>query len=155
MPTLTEHDIDVALNDAVQAVPELGSVTRLDDAGWLLELASGEELLAEWASDPPRLVLTASLGQPDAAHELLVYKTALAYNAHWQRNGSLRVARDPAAGDLSLLADLPASELQTTPLPTCLLRFEAARALWLLAVHHMEAMDASPPGALRSHAALV
>jgi len=155
MLTLTAHDIDVALNDAVQTVPELGSLTRLDDGGWLLVLDSGEELLAEWASDPPRLVLTASLGQPDPKHELLAYKTALAYNAHWRRNGSLRLARDPAVGDLSLLAELSAFELQSTSLPTCLLRFEAARALWLLAVHSMETRDTPPSGAPLARAALV
>ncbi len=146
MPSQNAHDIDVALNDAVQAQPDLGAVTRLDDAAWLIEALGKEPLLVEWAPAPPRLVLTAPLGQPAPGHELLACQTALTYNAQWQHNGGVRVARDPDEGDLLLMTELQAAALADEPLTDALARFGAVRALWVLALQGM-AQEPMPPEA--------
>ncbi|QIM51292.1 type III secretion system chaperone [Hydrogenophaga crocea] len=144
MPLLTPDDVDTALDQATQAVPELGMVTRLDSSAWVLALASGHELLAEWADEPPRLVLTAPLGQPEPEHELAASRAALLHNAQWPEHGPLRVGRDDE-GEWLLMTDLPASALQGPELPDQLLRFGAEQALWTLALQRIG--QAASPGA--------
>jgi hypothetical protein len=142
MAQLTPHDIEVVLNEATKAEPELGTVTSLDNSSWLIELTSGDEILAEWATNPPRLVLTTALGRPEPEHELLAYKLALTYNAQWHQNGPLRIARDHADGELLILTDLHESELHMPELAGGLMRLEVVRSLWTLA---LQGMDPSVP----------
>jgi hypothetical protein len=142
MPKLTPHDIEVALNEAIKAEPELGTVTSLDDSSWLIELTSGDDILAEWATNSPRLVLTTALGRPEPEHELLAYKLALTYNAQWHQNGPLRIARDHTGGELLVLTDLHESELHMLELAGCLMRLEVVRSLWTSA---LQGMDPSAP----------
>lgn len=137
MPPLTADHADAVLNHAIEAAPRLGTLTRLGDAAWLVEPDGGEPLLVEWAPAPARLVLTVPLGQPAPGRELLACQTALAYNAEWQHNDGVRVARDPDEGDLLLMTDLSAAALDDEPLSDALARFDAVRALWVLALQGM------------------
>lgn len=145
MSQLTPHDIEVAFNEATKAEPELGTVTPLDNTSWLIELTSGDDILAEWATNPPRLVLTAALARPEADQELLAYKTALSYNALWHQNGALRVARDQEEGDLLLMTDLHETRLTASLLAEDLMRFEAFRTVWRLALAGIKHASADLP----------
>jgi len=135
--------IDAALCEAAHAVPALGEVTRLDDTAWMIAFASGQQLLAEWTDDPPRLVLTAPLGQPEPAHELAACRMALLHNARWAINGPLRLGRDDE-GEWLLLGDLPEPALSTPELPDRLLRFAAEQALWTLALQRLGKAGPAP-----------
>jgi hypothetical protein len=142
---LTPHDIEAALNEATKAEPELGTVTLLEDSSWLIELTNGDDILAQWATDPPRLVLMATLARPEAEQELQAYKAALSYNAHWHQNGSLRIARDQDQGDLLLITDLLEARLTAHLLAEDLMRFEAFRTIWRLAIGGIKNSDTTLP----------
>jgi len=148
MSQLTPHDIEVALNEATKADPELGTVTPLDNSSWLIELTSRDDILAEWAADPPRLVLTTALGRPELEHELLAYKLALTYNAQWHHNGTLRLARDHEDGDLLLMVDLYLTESVISGLTQGLMRFEASRVLWGAALQGIRHSEPSEPSGI-------
>ena len=145
MAQLTPHDIEVVLNEATKAEPELGTVTSLDNSSWLIELTSGDEILAEWATNPPRLVLTTALGRPEPEHELLAYKLALTYNAQWHQNGPLRLGREHEDGDLLLMADMYSTESVMSRLAQELMRFEASRALWEAALESIRHSEPNEP----------
>lgn len=143
MPLRPPDSIDAALTGAARAVPALGTITRLDDSAWMIALASGQQLLAEWADDPPRLVLTAPLGQPEPAHEIAACRMALLHNARWAINGPLRIGRDDE-GEWLLLGDLPDPALHGPELPDRLLRFAAEQAVWTLALQRPGMAKAAP-----------
>lgn len=145
---LTPHDIEVAFNEATKAEPELGTVTSLDNSSWLIELTSGDDILAEWVTNPSRLVLTTALGRPEPEHELLAYKLALTYNAQCHHNGTLRLARDHQDGDLLLMADMYPTGSVMSGLAQELMRFEASRVLWEAALYGIRHSEPSEPSAI-------
>ncbi|KWT83850.1 MULTISPECIES: type III secretion system chaperone [unclassified Variovorax] len=148
MPWLTPHDIEVAFNEATNAEPELGTVTSLDNSSWLIELASGDDILAEWVTSPPRLVFTTALGRLEPEHELLAYKLALTYNAQGHHNGTLRLGRDHEDGDLLLMADMYPTDSAVSGLAQELMRLEASRVLWEAALQGIRHSEPDEPSGI-------
>lgn len=150
MSTPDHATLDQLLATALQSAPVLGSVVQAMDGCWLIECPSGSALWVEYTATNSTLALTTSLGPPDPVHETAALNLALASNQRWHGHSALRIARDSSGGDLLLLDQLDADKLTAQALTQGLLHFEAARALWSLALRGL-GQRRGQPGAPPSH----
>jgi hypothetical protein len=122
---LTDHLVAVAPQS-----DHIVSIAQVDDATWALGFEDDTVVMMEWARDPGRVVLSATIGTPADGREVEVFETALSYTALWQDSGGARVAKGGAQGELILIRELhpqPESDLELLP---ALEHFSNVAAWW-------------------------
>lgn len=90
--------------------------------------------MLEWAESPDRVVLTAMLGVPSESMQLSVYETLLCYNLLRKDTGGVKMALSGPGGELVLLYELFASNLNRNELQTVLINFVSISQVWSMYV---------------------
>lgn len=120
------------------------SLTRIDRESWLASFEGTSPILVEWADNPGRLVLSATLGRPMSEQRMSVLETLLSYNLLWEETGGGRMAINGAEGEAVLIYDLHGENLSPALLGTVITNLSKLAEMWRDYVQH-EAVRAAPP----------
>jgi hypothetical protein len=121
---------------AAEYCEALEAVLELSPGTWLVHFETGGECLVEWAESPRRLVLTASVGEPNTSARAAIHANCLAFNTLWSDMGAMRLAKDHEDDQLLLINDLSIDDDEPAhvALANALLRQEGMRLFWSLVV---------------------
>lgn len=110
----------------------LSVIVQDDDSTWTLAFESDVTvlILAEWAEEPARLVLSADIGTPPQGRAAQVHKTALSYNTLWRDTGGARIGMGGEEGDLLLVRELDPESVQGGEFARVLEQFAAVAQWW-------------------------
>lgn len=121
------HDLVIRLGSSSPDVVEAG---RLDAAQWAVALESGANVLLEWASDPPRILLSSLLGRPHPDRSLHVYQTLLAFNSLWSDGNGTWLSMNGMEGELMLMYELPSRSLTQNDLQDAVVGMGSLAGAW-------------------------
>lgn len=128
--TLPER-IQVLMQELGPATEEIEAVQQIkDEPEWTVffdeDTAVGLDLILE----QEKLVLSMNLGAPPAEHRASTYELVLLYNYNWTDSGGAKIGLDAPEGELSLLFELNASELNLPTLQRVLMSFLQKAQAW-------------------------
>lgn len=142
-PAQAERSLQAAATEHRELI---ASVHTLDATHWVVAFAHGGSQALEWIDRPARLVCSAGLGAPHPNDEARLLNAALNYNASGQCERYLRIAREHRDGELRLIAQLQAVDLDKEDgLAGALLSFEAARTVWSHTLQAARSGPSAPP----------
>ncbi|WP_076997721.1 type III secretion system chaperone [Variovorax sp. KK3] len=120
------------LGEVGATTEDLAVVVQDDESTWTLAFNKDTDVLvlAEWADEPARLVLSADIGTPLPARAVKVHHTALSYNLLWRETGGARIGMGGAQGDLLLLRELDADCVQGQAFADVLNQFAETARWW-------------------------
>jgi hypothetical protein len=135
---LSKRLLEIApLTDHIQ------SIAQFDDGAWALGFEDDTVVTMEWARNPERVVLSATLGTPPSGRETEVFETALSYTALWQESGGAKVAKGGGDGELILIRELHPELEDGWELLPVLEHFSNVAAWWKHYVSIAPATDAA------------
>lgn len=110
--------------------PEIDAIIQSEECSWAIQFADESVIVIDWADQPPRLVLSATLGRPAQEARLAVYQSLLSYNLLWKETGGIKAALAGPMGEVVLFAELYSDPLYETELRKSLLDFVRLSAVW-------------------------
>ena len=115
----------------IGAQMDLGEVLEFDE-GQLWTLAVTEEIVVEVDYDEAfdKLVFSTHVGPVPEKARLMVYELVLQYNYSWETTGGGRIALDGPGGDLILIFDQPATDIESSQLQTLVTNMSTQTGLW-------------------------
>ena len=122
--------IQIMMEEIGPAMPEIEAVIQSEEKNWAIQFEDQSIVMLEWAESPDRVVLTAMLGIPSETMQLSVYETLLCYNLLWKDTGGVKMALSGPGGELVLLYELFASNLNRNELQTVLINFVSISQVW-------------------------
>ncbi len=122
--------MQIMMEEIGPAMPEIEAVIQSEEKNWAIQFEDQSIVMLEWAENPDRVVLTAMLGVPSESMQLSVYETLLCYNLLWKDTGGVKMALSGPAGELVLLYELFASNLNRNELQTVLINFVSISQVW-------------------------
>ncbi len=122
--------MQIMMEEIGPAMPEIEAVIQSEEKNWAIQFEDQSIVMLEWAENPDRVVLTAMLGAPSESMQLSVYETLLCYNLLWKDTGGVKMALSGPAGELVLLYELFASNLNRNELQTVLINFVSISQVW-------------------------
>jgi len=129
MATNLEH-MQIMMEEIGPAMPEIEAVIQSEEKNWAIQFEDQSIVMLEWAESPDRVVLTAMLGVPSESMQLSVYEALLCYNLLWKDTGGVKMALSGPGGELVLLYELFASNLNRNELQTVLINFVSISQVW-------------------------
>ena len=122
--------MQIMMEEIGPAMPEVEAVIQSEEKNWAIQFEDQSIVMLEWAESPDRVVLTAMLGIPSETMQLSVYETLLCYNLLWKDTGGVKMALSGPGGELVLLYELFASNLNRNELQTVLINFVSISQVW-------------------------
>ena len=122
--------MQIMMEEIGPAMPEVEAVIQSEEKNWAIQFEDQSIAMLEWAESPDRVVLTAMLGIPSETMQLSVYETLLCYNLLWKDTGGVKMALSGPGGELVLLYELFASNLNRNELQTVLINFVSISQVW-------------------------
>lgn len=122
--------IQIMMEEIGPAMPEIEAVIQSEEKNWAIQFEDQSIVMLEWAESPERIVLTAILGTPSETMQLSVYETLLCYNLLWKDTGGVKMALSGPGGELVLLYELFAANLNRNELQTVLINFVSIAQVW-------------------------
>jgi Tir chaperone protein (CesT) family len=122
--------IQIMMEEIGPAMSEIEAVIQSEEKNWAIQFEDQSIVMLEWAENPDRVVLTAMLGVPSETMQLSVYETLLCYNLLWKDTGGVKMALSGPGGELVLLYELFASNLNRNELQTVLINFVSISQVW-------------------------
>jgi len=122
--------MQIMMEEIGPAMSEIEAVIQSEGKNWAVQFEDQSIVMLEWAESPDRVVLTAMLGVPSEAMQLSVYETLLCYNLLWKDTGGVKMALSGPGGELVLLYELFASNLNRNELQTVLINFVSISQVW-------------------------
>jgi hypothetical protein len=122
--------MQIMMEEIGPAMSEIEAVIQSEEKNWAVQFEDQSIVMLEWAESPDRVVLTAMLGVPSEAMQLSVYETLLCYNLLWKDTGGVKMALSGPGGELVLLYELFASNLNRNELQTVLINFVSISQVW-------------------------
>jgi len=122
--------MQIMMEEIGPAMPEIEAVIQSEEKNWAIQFEDQSIVMLEWAENPDRVVLTAMLGVPSETMQLSVYETLLCYNLLWKDTGGVKMALSGPSGELVLLYELFASNLNRNELQTVLINFVSISQVW-------------------------
>lgn len=122
--------MQIMMEEIGPAMPEIEAVIQSEEKNWAIQFEDQSIVMLEWAENPDRVVLTAMLGVPSDSMQLSVYETLLCYNLLWKDTGGVKMALSGPGGELVLLYELFASNLNRSELQTVLINFVSISQVW-------------------------
>ena len=133
--------------------PSLASIDYVvfneDEQAWSIRFDDGSDIWAEWDEDLARLVVEAPLAAPLEPHKAAVHEAALAYNTLWRATGAGLIGLADATGELLLMVDVPAQDLDLDQLQHVVLQVKAVAADWNRLIAEPASADPMAPADLR------
>ncbi|MGI4847709.1 MAG: type III secretion system chaperone [Janthinobacterium lividum] len=112
------------------STPEIDAIIQSEESSWALQFADESVIVIDWADNPPRLVLSATLGRPAEDARLAVYQALLSYNLLWKETGGLKTALAGKLGEVVLFLELYSDPLYDTELRRVLLELVKVASVW-------------------------
>ena len=109
---------------------EIEAVIQSEDKNWAIQFEDQSIIMLEWAERPDRVILSSMLGIPSEAMQLSVYEALLCYNLLWKDTGGVKMALAGPGGELVLLYELHAEELQLNELKIVVSNFFSISHVW-------------------------
>ncbi len=122
--------MQIMMEEIGPAMSEIEAVIQSEEKNWAVQFEDQSIVMLEWAESPDRVVLTAMLGVPSETMQLSVYETLLCYNLLWKDTGGVKMALSGPSGELVLLYELFASNLNRNELQTVLINFVSISQVW-------------------------
>jgi hypothetical protein len=122
--------MQIMMEEIGPAMSEIEAVIQSEEKNWAIQFEDQSIVMLEWAENPDRVVLTAMLGVPSETMQLSVYETLLCYNLLWKDTGGVKMALSGPSGELVLLYELFASNLNRNELQTVLINFVSISQVW-------------------------
>jgi hypothetical protein len=122
--------MQIMMEEIGPAMSEIEAVIQSEEKNWAIQFEDQSIVMLEWAENPDRVVLTAMLGVPSETMQLSVYETLLCYNLLWKDTGGVKMALSGPGGELVLLYELFASNLNRNELQTVLINFVSISQVW-------------------------
>ena len=122
--------MQIMMEEIGPAMAEIEAVIQSEEKNWAIQFEDQSIVMLEWAENPDRVVLTAMLGVPSETMQLSVYETLLCYNLLWKDTGGVKMALSGPGGELVLLYELFASNLNRNELQTVLINFVSISQVW-------------------------
>ena len=122
--------MQIMMEEIGPAMPEVEAVIQSEEKNWAIQFEDQSIVMLEWAESPDRVVLTAMLGIPSETMQLSVYETLLCYNLLWKDTGGVKMALSGPGGELVLLYELFATNLNRNELQTVLINFVSIAQVW-------------------------
>ncbi len=122
--------IQIMMEEIGPSMPDIEAVIQSEEKNWAIQFEDQSIVMVEWADRPDRVVLSAMLGTPSEKMQLSVYETLLCYNLLWKDTGGVKMALAGPGGELILLYELHASELNLNELQTVLSNFASIAQVW-------------------------
>ncbi len=144
--------MQIMMEEIGPAMPEIEAVIQSEEKNWAIQFEDQSIVMLEWAENPDRVVLTAMLGIPSESMQLSVYETLLCYNLLWKDTGGVKMALSGPGGELVLLYELFASNLNRSELQTVLINFVSISHVWGV---YVTGEGAQPAGRLPSPPAML
>ena len=110
---------------------EIDAIIQSEETSWAVQLADENVIVIEWADQPPRLVMSATLGRPEEDARLAVYQTLLSYNFLWKDTGGVKAALAGPTGEVVLLVDFHSNPLYEHEVRNLLLDFAQLTTVWM------------------------
>jgi hypothetical protein len=122
--------IKLMLQELGAEMAELEAILPHEEGHWTVQFDDGAAVLMEWLDRPSRLILSAALGKVSAPMQMAVYETMLSYNLLWRETGGVKAALNGPHGELMLLFELHAEQLDVDMLRTVLENFAGLVHVW-------------------------
>ena len=124
--------ISQRLGEVGPETENLSVIVQDDESTWTLAFENDATVLvlAEWADEPARLVLSADIGKPPARRAAEVHQAALSYNTLWRDTGGARIGMGGEEGDLLLLRELDPESVQREEFSRILEQFADVAQWW-------------------------
>lgn len=122
--------MQIMMEEIGPSMSEIEAVIQSEEKNWAIQFEDQSIVMLEWADQPDRVVLSAMLGAPSEKMQLSVYETLLCYNLLWRDTGGVKMALAGPGGELILLYELHASELNLNELQTVLSNFSRIAQIW-------------------------
>jgi Tir chaperone family protein CesT len=114
-----------------------------EESVWSVQIDEDILLLIDFDVAQDKLVLNCDVGQPPHGDRSRLYELMLNYNFHWDQTGGARLAVDAPGGNVVLIFDVPADELEITGFAAILENFTETARNWRQIVMSPPAEDAS------------
>ncbi len=122
--------MQIMMEEIGPSMPDIEAVIQSEDTNWAIQFEDQSIVMLEWAEQPERVVLTTLLGTPSEAMQLSVYETLLCYNLLWKDTGGVKMALSGPGGELVLLYELFASNLNLNEMQIVLTNFLGIAQVW-------------------------
>lgn len=122
--------MQIMMQEIGPSLPEIEAVIQSEEKNWAIQFEDQSIVMLEWAENPERVVLTAMLGTPSESMQLSVYETLLCYNLLWKDTGGVKMALSGPGGELILLYELFATDLDLAGLQTVVTNFTSIAQVW-------------------------
>ncbi len=122
--------MQIMMEEIGPSMPEIEAVIQSEEKNWAIQFDDQAIVMLEWAEKPDRLVLSAMLGSPTERMQLSVYETLLCYNLLWKDTGGVKMALAGPGGELILLYELHAADLNVGDLQTVVANFRSIAEVW-------------------------
>jgi len=122
--------IQIMMEEIGPSMPDIEAVIQSENTNWAIQFEDQSIVMLEWAEQPDRVVLTTLLGTPSEAMQLSVYETLLCYNLLWKDTGGVKMALSGPGGELVLLYELHAPNLNLNELQVVLTNFLSIAQVW-------------------------
>lgn len=122
--------MQILMQEIGPSLPEIEAVIQSEEKNWAIQFDDQSIVMLEWAESPDRVVLTAMLGTPSESMQLSVYETLLCYNLLWKDTGGVKMALSGPGGELILLYELFAAQLNLGELQTVVTNFTSIAQVW-------------------------
>lgn len=122
--------MQIMMQEIGPSLPEIEAVIQSEEKNWAIQFEDQSIVMLEWAESPDRVVLTAMLGTPSESMQLSVYETLLCYNLLWKDTGGVKMALSGPGGELILLYELFATDLDLGELQTVATNFTSIAQVW-------------------------
>ncbi len=139
--------MQIMMEEIGPSMPEIEAVIQSENTNWAIQFEEQSIVMLEWAEQPDRVVLTTLLGTPSESMQLSVYETLLCYNLLWKDTGGVKMALSGPGGELVLLYELFAPNLNLSEMQVVLTNFLNIAQVWSVYVTgESENPVASMPG---------
>ena len=122
--------MQIMMEEIGPSMPEIEAVIQSENTNWAIQFEDQSILMLEWAEQPDRVVLTTMLGTPSDSMQLSVYETLLCYNLLWKDTGGVKMALSGPGGELVLLYEMFASNLNLSEMQVVLTNFLNIAQVW-------------------------
>jgi Tir chaperone protein (CesT) family len=126
------------------ASPWIESLIQESNETWTLQVSGGLYITVTFSDEPPRILLSALLGQPEEADQHAVYMTMLCVNLLYAEDHALRVALSGPSGELMLISDAVLTDWSVASLQNYLSHFYQRTSRLMEEIHAMTEIESAP-----------
>ncbi|MEM6654821.1 MAG: CesT family type III secretion system chaperone [Planctomycetota bacterium] len=137
---------------------EVLSVVQIGDREWDIALEDDVAILASYDELGEKVTFDVDVGPLPEGDPAPIFEMLLTFNSCWRETGGLRTAIDEPGGDVSLVLDYFAEQLDVTRVSAVILALLEKRSQWREAIEAVAASGdsdaagqplAEPPGSMR------